>query len=360
MRKTITAILLALAFLLTGCGQGRMILDGDNPNVVLIISERGDMDFNDSAVVGLKSAEHDLNAVVSIVEHHNKTESFENIFLEAAQGYHHIVIMSSMMKEVLEQHAADYPDTQFLLYDGEIDRTKSDSDNVFCVVYKANEVGYLAGYLAAAMSRTGKIGFIGGAENQNIQDFALGYVEGAKHSNPNIEIQLDYAGSFVDVEKGKAIAQAMVGDGVDIIFAAAGAVGTGVLEVVTEHDCRMIGVDTDQYASFYAIGREDMASHILTSATKDISGVIYKTIENYSDLEVATEQTRALGLAEGGVALAKNDYYKATVPRTVQAEVDKIEQEIINGDIKVSSARILTPEEVDSILTSVQTESRNE
>lgn len=357
MKKKILVLLLALTLLLTACGQGKKIMYvGDNPNVALIIAKRGDMGFNDSAVVGLNTAEHDLGAVTSLVEHQNKKEDFEKIFLDTAKGYQHIIIMSSMMKEPLEKHAAEFPDTKFLMYDGEIDWSKGNFENVSCVIYRANESSYLAGYLAAAITETGKIGFIGGINNQNIQDFAVGFIAGARHRNPDIEILLDYAGSFADSEKGKTIAQTMVDDDVDIIFAPAGGTATGVLEVLAENDRWMIGVDTDQYASYFASGQENLANQIVTSATKDISGVIYRTIENYTKLQVETGLTKTLGLKEGGVSLAKNDRYQAIVPQAVQDDLDQIEQQIISGELEVPSARTLTPEEVQTIIESVKPE----
>ena len=354
MKKKILILLIVIPFVLTACSQGRITYVGDSPNVALIIAERGDMNFNDSAIVGLKASEHDHGTVLTVLEHYNQKENYEKVFLEAAKGYNHVIMMSSMMKETLEKYAAKYPDVKFLMYDGEVDWSKGNLKNVYCIVYRANEVGYLAGYLAASLSETRKIGFVGGIDNDNIRDFAVGYLEGAKRQDPDIQVDLEYAQSFSDVEKGKEIARAMIKDGADIIFAAAGAVNTGVLEILAENNRWMIGVDCDQYANFVASKQEQLAKPIITSATKDISGTLYKAIDNYTKREVITGETKTLGLKEGGVSLAKNDYYKKTVPPDVQNEINDLEQKIVAGEIVVPSARTMTPEEIQALIESVR------
>lgn len=327
---------------------------GDSPNVALIIAGRGDMGFNDSAVIGLNVSVQDHGTNLSIFEHGNNPENFEKAFLDAANGYNHVIMMSSTMKETLEKYAADYPDVKFLMYDGEVDWNKGGLDNVYCIIYRANEVSYLAGYLAASTTKTGKIGFVGGVDNTNIKDFAVGYVEGAKKKNPDIKIFIENANSFEDIEKGKEIARGMIEKGADIIFSAAGAVNLGVLEVMSENKLPMIGVDADQYARFSATGRQDLADTIISSAMKNIGDSLYQAIENYTTREVITGETKVVGLKENGVSLAKNDYYKNTVPSAVQEEIDALEREIIDGTIVVPSARSLSEEEIQGIFRSVR------
>ncbi|MDI9520854.1 MAG: BMP family ABC transporter substrate-binding protein [Bacillota bacterium] len=354
MKKRILILLLVLPFVLTACTQGKITYVGDSPNVALLIAKRGDMNFNDSAIIGLKKSEHDHGTVLTVLEHNNQAENYEKVFLEAAKGYNHVIMMSSMMKGTLEKHAADYPDVKFLMYDGEVDWSKGNLKNVYCIVYRANEAAYLAGYLAASMSETNKIGFVGGIENDNIRDFAVGYLKGARHKNPDIQIDVKYAQSFSDAEKGKEIARGMVDNGADIIFAAAGGVNTGVLEVLAEKNRWMIGVDCDQYANFMAANQKHLAKHILTSVTKDISGALYQAIDNYTKREVITGETKTVGLKEGGVSLAKNNYYQQMVPQDVQNEINDLEQKIAAGEVAVPSVRTLTPEEIQALIDSVR------
>jgi basic membrane protein A len=354
MKRVASILLITIILLLTACQSGKIMYVGDSPNVALIIANRGDKGFNDSAIIGLNVSKQDHGTNLTILEHDNNPENFEKVFLEAVNGYNHVIMMSSTMKETLEKYAADYPDIKFLMYDGEVDWSKGDYKNVYCIIYRANEASYLAGYLAAATTKTGVIGFVGGVDNTNINDFAVGYVEGAKKKNPDIQIYLENAHSFNDIEKGKDIARRMIENDVDIIFSAAGAVNLGVLDVLTENDLPMIGVDTDQYSLFMASGQGNLAEHILTSATKDISNALYQAIENYTTREVITGETKIIGLKENGVSLVRNDHYKATVPQAIQDEIDAIEEEIISGTIVVPSARTLSTAEIQAIFQSVQ------
>jgi basic membrane protein A len=343
MKKIASILLITMILLLTACGGGKISYVGDSPNVALIIANRGDKGFNDSAVIGMNVSVQDHGTNLTILEHDNNPDNYEKVFMDAAKGYNHVIITSSMMKETLEAHAAEYPDVKFLMYDGEVDWDKGDLSNVYCIIFSANEVSYLAGYLAAAMSKTSKIGFVGGMKNTNIDDFAIGFEAGAKEKNPSIQISLEYADSFNDQEKGKEIAKRMADGGVDIIFSAAGAVNLGVLDVVAENDLYMIGVDTDQYALFKAEGKEDLAKCIITSAMKDIGDVLYGAVDNYTKREVITGESKTIGLAEGGVSLAKNDYYKEIVPQAIQDEIDELEDKIIKGEIEVPTARKPSP-----------------
>jgi len=357
MKKIASILLITMILLLAACG-GEAIHDGSSPNVALLIASRGDKGFNDSAVIGLNVSvvEHGTN--LTVLEHENNEANYPKVFMEAVNGRNHMFFTSSMMAGILEEQAVRYQSVKFLMYDGEIDwdrfteykkkyaaelkdkgEDKELYDNVFCIVYRANEVSFLAGYLAASMSETGKIGFVGGMKIPNIEDFVVGFEAGARHKNPDIFYQVEYANSFSDLEKGKEIARGMIENGVDIIFAAAGSVGLGVLDVVAEKNIKMIGVDADQYAFLMAEGKEDLAKCIITSAMKDIGNVLYGAVDNYTRREVITGKTRTIGLKEGGVSLAKNVYYKEIVPQAIQDEIDELERKIIAGEIEVPTVR---------------------
>lgn len=355
MKKVAGFLLITVILFLTACNTGgKITYVGDSPNVALIIANQGDMGFNDSAVIGLTVSQQDHGTHLTILEHENKEENYEKVFQEAVNGYNHVIMTSSMMKDTLEKHAGEYPDVKFLMYDGEVDFSKGNLDNVYCIVYRVNEASYLAGYLAASTTKTGKIGFVGGVDNANIKDFAVGYVEGAKKKNPDIQVYLENANSFEDKEKGKEIARNMIEEGVDIIFSAAGSVNLGVLDVLVEKGLPMIGVDTDQFARFTAIGEDKLAEHIITSVTKDISDALYNAIDNYTKREVITGQTKSVGLKENGVSMVRNDHYKNTVTQSIQNEIDAVEKEIIAGTIVVPSAHTLSEDEIQEIFQSVQ------
>lgn len=352
--KRITWIIIVGLLLLTACQNKKVTYVGDVPNVALIVAKRGDMAYNDVAIIGMNVSERDHGTNLTILEHENNPDNYDKVFMDAVNAYNHVVMMSSNMKETLEKHADKYPEIKFLLYDGEIDWSKGDFSNVYCIVYRANEASYLSGYLAAAMSKTGVIGFLGVVDNTNIDDLAVGYIEGAKKKNPDIKIMVDYAGSFDDVEKGKNIASQMIGNNADIIFGAAGSVNLGILEVLNEKDLYMIGTDTDQYMRLIADGKEDLAENIITSVMKNISHNLYDAIGNYTQREVITGETKVVGLKEDGVAIAKNDHYKELVPAELQSEIDTQEKDIISGKINVPTSRALSHEEVEKLIESVK------
>lgn len=352
--KRITWIIIVGLLLLTACQNKKVTYVGDVPNVALIVAKRGDMAYNDVAIIGMNVSERDHGTNLTILEHENNPDNYDKVFMDAVNAYNHVVMMSSNMKETLEKHADKYPEIKFLLYDGEIDWSKGDFSNVYCIVCRANEASYLSGYLAAAMSKTGVIGFLGVVDNTNIDDLAVGYIEGAKKKNPDIKIMVDYAGSFDDVEKGKNIASQMIGNNADIIFGAAGSVNLGILEVLNEKDLYMIGTDTDQYMRLIADGKEDLAENIITSVMKNISHNLYDAIGNYTQREVITGETKVVGLKEDGVAIAKNDHYKELVPAELQSEIDTQEKDIISGKINVPTSRALSHEEVEKLIESVK------
>lgn len=358
MKKIASILLITMILLLTACAGGEAIHDGSSPNVALLIANRGDKGFNDSAVIGLNVSVVDHGTKLTILEHENNEANYAKVFADAVNGRNHMIFTSSMMAGILEEQAVRYQSVKFLMYDGEIDWDKFTAakekyakeleekgeakelyDNVYCVVYRANEVSFLAGYLAASMSKTGKIGFIGGMKNTNIDDFVVGFEAGAKHRNPDIIYQTEYANSFSDLDKGKEIARNMIENGVDIIFAAAGGVNLGVLDVVAEKNIKMIGVDADQYAFMISEGREDLAKCIITSAMKDVGHLLYGAVDNYTKRDVVTGVTRTIGLKEGGVSLAKNVYYEEIVPQAIRDEIDELEKKIIDGEIEVPTAR---------------------
>lgn len=353
--KRITWILLACLLVLTACSGGKKVsYVGDDPNVALIVARQGDMAYNDSAIVGMNVSVQDHGTNLTILEHGNDPNNYDKVFMEAVNGYNHVIMMASNMKDTLEKHAPEYPEIKFLMYDGEVDWDKGDYSNVYCIVYKANEAAYLAGYLAAAESETGIIGFIGGADNMNIDDYAVGYIEGAKKKNPDIKVVADYVGNFNDIEKGKELAVKLADEKADVIFGAAGSVNLGIVEVMNEKNLKMIGVDTDQYMMLIAEGKEELADNVITSVMKNMGQDLYDAIGNYTSREVITGESRIVGLKEGEVFIAKNEHYTRTVPQDLQAEIVALEEEIKSGAIEVPSARTMSPEDVEKLIESVK------
>ena len=125
--KRITWIIIVGLLLLTACQNKKVTYVGDDPNVALIVAKRGDMAYNDIAIIGMNVSERDHGTNLTILEHENNPDNYDKVFMDAVNAYNHVVMMSSNMKETLEKHADKYPEIKFLLYDGEIDWSKETS-----------------------------------------------------------------------------------------------------------------------------------------------------------------------------------------------------------------------------------------
>ena len=199
--------------------------------------------------------------------------------------------------------------------------------NVIGVMFKVEEGSFLAGYIAAKMSKTGTIGFIGGMSVPIIHSFQYGFKAGAKFANKKINIIEQFAESFTDAAKGKAIANQMIGKGADVVFHAAGAVGDGVIEAVKEKNKMAVGVDRDQ--NYLA------PKNVITSSMKRVDSAIFNVVADLNKGTFKGGTTIEYGLKDGAVDIAPTT--SKMVPAVLLEEVAKIKKQIIDGKIKVPS-----------------------
>lgn len=240
-----------------------------------------------------------------------------------------------MMGDAIEEIANDNPDAQLALIDAEVA-----ADNVANILFKEQEGAFLAGVVAASMSESGKIGFVGGVDIPVINRFHAGFIEGAKAVNPDIEIQVNYTGVFDDASKGKIAANSMYSSGVDIIFHAAGGTGNGVFSEAKERKAKdpdanvwVIGVDADQYAE----GQVDDSTNItLTSMLKGVDNAVVDIATKAKNGEFPGGETTVYGLAEDGVGLADS---RGAIPQEVLDKVEEYKEKIASGEIKVSEEK---------------------
>ncbi len=236
-----------------------------------------------------------------------------------------------MMADAIEAVATENPDNHFALIDAEVK-----DENVVSVLFKEQEGAFLAGVAAAKMSKSGKIGFVGGVDIPVINRFEAGFVEGAKAVNPDIEIQRNYTGAFDKADLGKIAANSMYSSGVDIIFHAAGATGNGVFSEAKERKAKdpnanvwVIGVDADQYDE----GKVDDKTNItLTSMLKGVNEAVVDISNKAKNGEFPGGTTVVYGLAEDGVKLADS---RGAIPADVQAVIDEYKEKIASGEIVV-------------------------
>lgn len=354
--KKIFAVLLVL-ILLVGCGQSGTPTPSEKKRVALLVGSLGDFSFNDSANEGVIRAGKDFSdkVEVKVIEYGTDESKLEAALLEAAEeGGYDMIIAASGMKTWYAKHAADFPDIMFVLFDETMDYEEADYANVHSILYKANEAAFLAGVLSAKVSETGIIGFLGGQDLPIINDFLIGYIEGAQAVNKDIKVAHSFVGSWSDSPKGKEQSIAMLNQGADVLFGVAGGSGIGAIEAGVENNIPVIGVDSDQSLLFEAQGQLDKAEIILTSALKNVGDSLYNAIEQFLDGELKGGEAANLGIKEGGVGLAVNRFFEANVSAEIRAEIDDYKEKVVNGDIVVTSAFGKTTAEINDIRNSVK------
>lgn len=199
--------------------------------------------------------------------------------------------------------------------------------NVVGVMFKAEEGAFLAGYIAAKMSKTGTLGFIGGMSVPIIHSFQYGFKAGAKFANKKVNILEQHAESFTDAAKGKAIANQMMSKGADVIFHAAGAVGDGVIEAVKEKGKMAVGVDRDQ--NYLA------PKNVITSSMKRVDNAVFNVVSDLNKGVFKGGTTVEYGLKDGAVDVSPTT--TKMIPSVLLEELAKIKKEIIAGKIKIPS-----------------------
>ena len=343
--------------------------DGDGPYMaaLLLNGTLGDKSFYDSANEGLTRLRDELGADVFDfkVEQMGGTTAdepkWEPTLLDYCDsGEYDVIIMGTwQMAAPLAKAAAEYPDQKFMFFDETFDfEGNGNPTNIYNILYKQNEVSYLVGAAAAMMTTDSSlekvnpddaiIGFLGGMENAVINDFLMGYIQGATDVNPDIQIAIGWVGDFVNSATGKDIAMAQYQSGVDVGYNVAGNAGLGQIEAAKDMDKYAFGVDSDQAALL-----PDYADWIPTSALKNVGNSLYAAIKEDMVGTLEYGQTVTYGFAEGGVALVKDAHYEERIPAEIRERLDEMEQQIINGEIEVMSSSNMTQEEIDEVKNSV-------
>lgn len=275
---TMTMIASLLTAGITGCTNKKNNDTTNNTNnngeysIAMITDVAGvnDHSFNQSAWEGLQKAEKDLGVKVKYLESKQDADYSTNVETLIDEEVDLIVGVGSKLAPTIEQASKDYPDQKFVIVDETYEKIPS---NVETVLFNAEQSAYLVGLIAGKMTKTNDIGFIGGMDISVINTFKYGYMAGVKTANSKCKLQSQYANSFTDQAKGKAIANQMISNGTDIIFIAGGDVGTGAIEAIKEANKYAIGVDRDQ---------SDLApDNVLTSAIKRVDIGVYETVKSF-------------------------------------------------------------------------------
>ena len=369
--KRVLSLVLAVVMVLSlaACAQTPKANEGETYKAALLLNGTlGDKSFFDSANEGLEKLRTELGKDVFDfkVEQMGATAADEpkwtpTLLDYCETGEYDVIIIGTwQMIEGLADAATQFPDQKFMFFDESFDFSSGEFKNIYNVLYKQNEVSFLVGAAAAMMTTddrlpmvdpaTKSIGFLGGMENPIINDFLLGYIQGAKHILPDVKVALGYVGDFYDSAKGKDIALVQYqSGGVDVGYNVAGAAGLGQIEAAEVAKRYAFGVDSDQAALL-----PDQAEFIPTSALKNVGNSLLRAIKLDLEGKLAYGAAESLGFAEGGVNLVKDAHYEEMLPEDIRTKIDELEQEIIDGKIVVDSALGKTQEEIDAIKASVQ------
>lgn len=349
MKKLFAFILvLAMAFGMVACSgdtESTKGTDGkkaeDKMNVVLVIpNSLGDKAFSDMIWKGINMAKetYDLGEIKCIELQGDTTTPVPTMTeLCETEKWDIIVTGTFSLKESIETVAANFPDQKFVVYDTELDYSDGKFANCASFAALQNEGSFLGGALAALMSKTGVIGFVGGKETTSVSDFLVGYIEGAQYVNPDIVVRSSFIGSFTDTAGGKELALAQNGQNADVIFAVCSGAGLGVYEAAAQKGFWALGVDSDQSLILEA-NNPDSAKAILSSVVKNFDVILCDAIGNIVSGEFKWGTHNAVNLAAGGIGLAENSYYQNAVPEEIRNQIKEISEKIVNGEIKVSTA----------------------
>lgn len=310
----------------------------------------GDKSFYDSAQAGLERAKRELGVEVRTIQATLDQSKWEPALRDAAAGDYDIILTGTYdMKEHVEAIAPRYPTKRFILFDADADYSKGNLGNVYSVLFKQNEGSFLAGALAALLVTSPEpavqavtkgaqtIGFVGAMDEPVINDFRVGFEQGAKLVAPEAKMLTAYVGDWNDPAKGKEVALAQYRQGAAIVFNVASLSGLGVLEAAAESGRYAIGVDADQAALLLEAGKPNQAKMIPTSMLKRVDNAIYRALQMAQAGTLAYGTAEVLGLKEGAVGLAKNAQYEAAVPAATRAKIDELEQQIVRGSITVET-----------------------
>ncbi|TCI73186.1 BMP family ABC transporter substrate-binding protein [Exiguobacterium sp. SH0S7] len=285
--------------------------------VVLSDVGLGDQSFSDAAMRGMGQLRETGDWFVDYREL-DETETYKAGFEQLVEGGHDVVVGLGFASQTdLETVASKHPDQQFALVDA-----VSTLPNVISVTFEETEGSALAGAVAGLETESDKIGFIGGVDNELIQKFGTGFELGAKSVNEDVEMIVDYANDFASPEIGRKLAEKQIAAGADVLYAAAGLTGVGVLETAERNGIKAIGVDSDQ--SMIA------PDAVITSMLKQVDLAIVKIADSLQT-EAINDHIK-LGIEEGGIGLAALRRVQWTDEETEQFEA--VQKRLLEGTLQ--------------------------
>ncbi len=291
------------------------------PAIVYDMGGKFDKSFNEAAYNGAERWKKETGKAYMDFEIANEAQREQAMRRMAERGANPVIGVGFSQGSSIEKVSKEFPKLSFVIIDSVVKQP-----NVESIVFKEHEGSFLVGMMAAMASKTGKVGFVGGMDIPLIRKFQCGYEQGAKFANPKVEVSATMTGTtpaaWSDPSRGGELAKAQFARGVDVVFAAAGGTGVGVYQAAKDAGKLAIGVDSNQ--------NHLQPGTMLTSMVKRVDTAIYNSAKK------STPGVTALGLKEGGVDYALDQYNAKLVSAEMKAKVDAAKADIIAGKIKVA------------------------
>ncbi|MFO6464773.1 BMP family protein [Jannaschia sp. KMU-145] len=295
------------------------------PGLIIDLGGKFDKSFNESAFNGAQRWVEETGGEYAETELANEAQREQTMRRMAERGANPVVVLGFANASTLEVVAPDYPETDFVIVDMVVDQP-----NVKSIVFSEHEGSYLVGMMAAMASETGTVSFVGGMDVPLISKFACGYAQGAKAVNPDMNVIVNMTGTtpsaWNDPVKGAELTRSQISQGSDVVFAAAGGTGIGVLQAAADEGIKAIGVDSNQ--NYLHPGS------ILTSMVKRVDNAVYDSFTQAAAGELEAGIS-VMGLGNEGVGYAMDENNADLVTAEMQAAVDEAKAQIIAGDIMV-------------------------
>lgn len=341
-KKTFAALLVG-AMILTGCsskpeGKKETKTEEKKENTgkkikYAMVTDTGgvnDQSFNQSAYEGLKDLEKEGLATISYVESKQASDYKGNLETLLDSKNDLIAGIGFALAKDMEAAAKANPDQQYVIIDSAFENTPK---NLIGTIFADNENSFLVGYIAGTLTTSNKVGFVGGVTSPLIKKFEAGFRAGvelaAKDNKKTVEVVAQYAESFGDATKGKAIANSMYTSGVDMIFHAAGGTGNGVIESAKENQKFVFGVDRDQ--SYLA------PEYVIASTIKKVNEAIKSVGKELAEGKFRGGETIEFSLKTNGVDVAygKEDQLKIKIPNELKQKIEELKKSIAEGKVTV-------------------------
>jgi basic membrane protein A len=324
----VAALLAAVcAFACAGCAQHRGPAPGQTAlGMVTDVGGLGDRSFNDSAYRGMLRAKSELGAYIQVLQSRSAADYQPNLIALTNLHFGMVYAIGFLMGLDLDSVAKQNPKQAYAIIDAVVD-----DPNVVSITFREQDGSFLAGSLAAMVSRTHHIAFLGGLDIPLIRKFEAGYIAGAREVDPSIRVDVKYAGSFDDVAAGQELSNLLYDGGADIIYAAAGKAGLGTADAVKPRaGCYMIGVDSNQDGL--------VPGKVLTSMVKKVDVAVFDVAKALHDGHPMHGHV-IFGLKDGAIGLTDFAYTKTAIGPANLARLNSIEAAIVDGKITPPDTR---------------------